>query len=66
MAQVFYYHKYPVKAIGKGLSLIHISDDDDNYTVGEASDGAYLYTDIVSKTYLPDENQTFTINLRCV
>ena len=31
--------------------------------VGEASDGAYLYTDIVSKTYLPDENQTFTINL---
>ena len=46
-----------------GLSLASCSDDDDNYTVGEASDGAYLYTDIVSKTYLPDENQTFTINL---
>lgn len=46
-----------------GLSLASCSDDDDNYTVGEASDGAYLYTDIVSKTYLPDENQTFTINV---
>ena len=29
-----------------GLSLASCSDDDDNYTVGEASDGAYLYTDI--------------------
>lgn len=28
-----------------GLSLASCSDDDDNYTVGEASDGAYLYTD---------------------
>ena len=25
------------------------SDDDDNYTIGEASDGAYLYTNIVSR-----------------
>ncbi len=62
MNKIFKYLMMVVVAIA-GLSLASCSDDDDNYTVGEASDGAYLYTDIVSKTYLPDENQTFTINL---
>ena len=46
-----------------GLSFASCSDDDDNYTVGEASDGAYLYSDFSSKTFLPDDNQTFTINV---
>ncbi len=46
-----------------GLSFASCSDDDDNYTVGEASDGAYLYSEFASKTFLPDDNQTFTINL---
>lgn len=62
MNKIFKYFMMVVVAIA-GLSFASCSDDDDNYTVGEASDGAYLYSEFASKTFLPDDNQTFTINL---
>lgn len=62
MNKIFKYFMMVVVAIA-GLSFASCSDDDDNYTVGEASDGAYLYSDFSSKTYLPDDTQAFTINL---
>ena len=48
MNKIFKYLMMVVVAIA-GLSLASCSDDDDNYTFGEASDGAYLYTDMVSR-----------------
>ena len=62
MNKIFKYFMMIAIAIA-GLSFASCSDDDDNYTVGEASDGAYLYSDFSSKTFLPDDNQTFTINV---
>lgn len=62
MNKIFKYFMMVVVAIA-GLSLASCSDDDDNYTVGEASDGAYLYSDFTSKTFLPDDTQTFSINV---
>lgn len=62
MNKIFKYFMMVAIAIA-GLSFASCSDDDDNYTVGEASDGAYLYSDFSSKTFLPDDNQTFTINV---
>ena len=62
MNKIFKYFMMVVVAIA-GLSFASCSDDDDNYTVGEASDGAYLYSDFSTKTFLPDDNQTFTINV---
>lgn len=62
MNKIFKYFMMVVVAIA-GLSLASCSDDDDNYTVGEASDGAYLYSDFASKTFLPADNQTFVINV---
>lgn len=62
MNKIFKYFMMVVVAIA-GLSFASCSDDDDNYTVGEASDGAYLYADFASKTFLPDDTQAFTINL---
>ena len=62
MNKIFKYFMMVVVAIA-GLSLASCSDDDDNYTVGEASDGAYLYADFATKTFLPADNQTFVINV---
>ena len=62
MNKIFKYFMMVVVAIA-GLPFASCSDDDDNYTVGEASDGAYLYSDFSTKTFLPDDNQTFTINV---
>lgn len=50
-------------AIFAGASLTSCSDDDDNYTVGEQSVGAYLYSDFSSKTYLPADELTFNIKI---
>lgn len=62
MNKIFKYFMMVVVAI-TGLSFASCSDNDDNYTVGEASDGAYLYSDFSSKTFVPDDTQTFTINV---
>lgn len=62
MNKIFKYFMMVVVAIA-GLSFSSCSDDDDNYTVGEQSDGAYLYADFSAKTFLPSDNQTFTINV---
>lgn len=62
MNKIFKYFMMVVVAIA-GLSFASCSDNDDNYTVGEASDGAYLYSDFSSKTFVPDDTQTFTINV---
>lgn len=62
MNKIFKYFMMVVVAIS-GLSLASCSDDDDNYNVGEASDGAYLYADFSSKTFLPNDEQTFSIKV---
>lgn len=62
MNKIFKYFMMVVVAIA-GLSFSSCSDDDDNYTVGEQSDGAYIYADFSAKTFLPSDNQAFTINV---
>lgn len=62
MNKIFKYFMMVVVAIA-GLSLASCSDDDDNYNVGEFSDGAYLYSSFSSKTFKPEDTQTFSITL---
>lgn len=62
MNKIFKYFMMVVVAVA-GMSLASCSDDDDDYSVGKPSDGAYLYSEFSSKTYLPDENQTFILNV---
>lgn len=62
MKKIFKYFMMVVVAIS-GLSLASCSDDDDNYTIGEQSDGAYIYSSFSSKTFKPEDAQTFSITL---
>lgn len=62
MKKIFKYFMMVVAAIS-GLSLASCSDDDDNYTIGEQSDGAYIYSSFSSKTFKPEDAQTFSITL---
>ena len=62
MNKIFKYFMMVAIAL-TGLSLASCSDDDDNYSVGEASDGAFLYADFSSKTFLPSDEQTFAIKV---
>ena len=50
MNKIFKYFMMVVVAIA-GLSFASCSDDDDNYNVGEFSDGAYLYSSFSSVTF---------------
>ena len=62
MKKIFKYFMMVVVAIS-GLSLASCSDDDDNYTIGEQSDGAYIYSSFSSRTFKPEDAQTFSITL---
>lgn len=62
MNKIFKYFMMVVVAVA-GVSLASCSDDDDDYSVGEQSDGAYIYSDFTSKTFLPDDNQVLTISV---
>lgn len=62
MNKILKYFMMVVVAIA-GLSFASCSDDDDNYNVGEFSDGAYLYSSFTSKTFKPEDTQTFSITL---
>ena len=62
MNKIFKYFMMVVVAIA-GISLASCSDDDDNYTVGEQSAGAYLYAESTDLTFLPSDAQTFAIKV---
>lgn len=62
MKKIFKYFMMVVVAIS-GSSLASCSDDDDNYTIGEQSDGAYIYSSFSSRTFKPEDAQTFSITL---
>lgn len=62
MNKIFKYFMMVVVAIA-GISLASCSDDDDNYTVGEQSAGAYLYTESTDVVFLPSDEQVFSIKL---
>ena len=62
MNKIFKYFMMVVVAIA-GLSLASCSDDDDNYNVGEFSDGAYLYVDSTDVVFGPTDQQVFTVKI---
>ena len=62
MNKIFKYFMMVVVAVA-GISMTSCSSDDDNYSAGEASDGAFLYSDFSEKTYFPSDTQAFSINV---
>lgn len=63
MKTSFKYIMLAFAVVSAAATLQSCSDDDSTYTVGPQSEGAYLYADFSSKTYLPADEQTFTIKL---
>lgn len=49
-------------AVLTGTALTSCSDDDD-YTIGQQSAGAYVYADFSSKTFLPSDELSFNIKV---
>lgn len=63
MKTSFKYIMLAFVAVSAAATLQSCSDDDSTYTAGPQSEGAYLYADFSSKTYLPADEQTFTIQV---